>query len=94
MVAERRFIDLENDGRLDEVVREAERARTPVELRRDGKVVALVGPSEPTIRDDPPEGSVEAILNHAGGLNDAFTDEIVEQRRAQRQVPSRTFDWE
>lgn len=91
MVAERRSIDLENEGRLDEVVREAERAHTPVELRRGGKVVALVVPSEdPATRRATPQD----LLAFAGALRDVLPDNFEEINRAARSIPSRSFDWE
>lgn len=93
MVAERRFFDLEDDDRLDEVVREVEREHAPIELRRGGKVVAVVMPSPSPA--ELPRGAMPGDLRaFVGALKNELPDDFAETNAAARRIPSRVFDWE
>jgi hypothetical protein len=94
MVAERRIIDIDEMESLAEVLRAVERMHAPIELRKAGKVVAIVSPPEVEGEETPAPGSAEALLKFAGAFRDVFTDAVVDKLEAQRGIPSRVYDWE
>jgi hypothetical protein len=91
MVAARRIIDIDESVSLDDVLEEVEHGRVPVELRRAGKVVAIVRPPDNVLDRD---ATPLSMLAFAGILRDAIPDDFQEINAELRSTPGREFDWE
>lgn len=95
MVAERRDVNVDETDSIQELLRIVEQEHAPVILRRNGVVVAVVSPPDGERLDQPVRrGTIEDLLKFAGSMPDAFADDFIEENRARRQIPSRSFDWE
>jgi hypothetical protein len=85
-MAERKYVDLEDDPDLPTLVRDLHSSREPIVLREAGEEVATLTPSGPRPVS---EADVAAFLALAGSLAGTFPDDFVEQNYRQRLVGTR-----
>lgn len=95
MVAERRHVDLEDNPDFAKVVNLVRTSHEPVDVHKDGRLVAIVSPSvaaeEPAVSGDDLKN---AFLATAGSMKDIIPEDFVEEihrlrnRPSQRRVPT------
>lgn len=90
-------IDISNMPDLVRLTKQVEITRTPLELKRENKIVAVLTPMEQNESDHMKKKAIEEALALAGAWSDLPSDDMEEQldriRHASTPTPPITFDF-